>query len=68
MFVGASRTCLTQVLGDVDSLSVGESSDHRCAGCRGNRGVDGVDVVAQVDRFLPSVQTRKTQLSSVCVE
>lgn len=58
-----TRTCLTQVLCDVDALSVGESSNYRRPGCWGNGGVDGIDVIAEVNRFLPSVQGHKASLT-----
>lgn len=61
-----SRTCLAEVLSDGDPLSVGEPSDYRCPGRRGNRGVDGIDVVAQVDRLLHSVQVRQTFVKINC--
>lgn len=47
-------TCLTELLRDVDPLSVAQPPHYGGPRGWGHRRVDGVDVVAQVDRFLPS--------------
>lgn len=54
-------TCLAELFADVHALPVGESSHHRGPRCRCDSRVNGVNVIAQVDRLLHTVQTYKVQ-------
>lgn len=45
-------TCVMDLLCDVDSFSVGQSSIHGSSRSRSESGIEGIDVEAQVDGTL----------------